>query len=225
MVGSIRQCIVISQLLKGRQKVPIQYNNRVGKTYYLREGKTKTGKPRYFFSSQQNGKGKAIDKVPEGYEIYEHPENAQVFIRIIRSRLITDIEEQFVKKSLNTLKRSRRYRVDCKDEYITVYESNADADILKGLLGDLLSTTPSRPGINSDDAMTALVNIADQHYTAMLRFRLDDKEQRTFTVERFCFRGSIDEWLYLAGPDNFISIVRKYVKILGTEEFFDTPYL
>ncbi len=202
----------------------LQYTNRVGKTYYLREGKTKTGKPRYFFSSQQHGKGKAIDKIPEGYEIYEHPENAQVFLRKKRPRLITDIEEQFVIKHLNTLKRSRRYRVDCKDKYITIYESNADTEILKGIFGDLLSNAPTRPGINADDAMAALINIANQHYTAMLRFCLDDKEKRTFTVERFCFRGAIDEWIYLAGPDDFRSIVKEYVKILGTDEFFDSHY-
>jgi hypothetical protein len=204
--------------------VAIQYSNRVGKTYYLREGKTKTGKPRYFFSSQQNGKGQAIDKMPEGYEIYEHPENAQVFLRKKRPRLITDIEEQFVKNHLNTLKRSKRYRVDCKDEYITIYESNADDEDLKGVYEYILSNTQLRPGVTTDDAMTALVNIADQHYTAVLRFCLDDKEKRRFIVERFCFRGSIDDWIYLAGPDDFRSIVKKYVKILGTEEFFNSPY-
>lgn len=202
----------------------IEYRNRTGKTYYLHEGKTKTGKPRYFFSSRENGKGKTVDKVPEGYEIYEHPENAQVFLRKKRSRLITDIEEQFVKKCLNTLKRPRRYLVDCKDEYITIYESNADTEILKGLLGDLLSIAPTRPGVNIDDAMTTLVNTADHHYTATLRFCLNDKEKRTFVAQRFCFRGSIDEWIYLAGPDDFEGIVKKYVKFLGTDEFFDTSY-
>jgi hypothetical protein len=45
-----------------------------------------------------------------------------------------------------------------------------------------------------------------------------------FTVERFCFRGAIDEWICLAGPDDFRSIVKKYVNILGTDEFFDSHY-
>lgn len=202
----------------------IDYCNRTGKKYYLREGKTKTGKPRYFFSSQENGKGKAVDKLPKDYEIYEHPENAQVFLRKKRARLITDIEEQFVKKCLKTLKRSRRYLVDCKDEYITIYESNADTETLKGFLGGLLSTAPTRPNINTDDAMTALVNTASQHYTAMLRFYLDDKERRTFVAQRFCFRGSIDDWIYLAGPEAFEGIVKKHVALLGTDEFFNTPY-
>ncbi len=202
----------------------IQYSNRVGKTYYLREGQTKTGKPRYFFSSQQQGKGEAIDKIPEGYEIYEHPENAQVFLRKKRPRLITDIEERFIKKELNALKRSKQYRIDCKDEYITIYESNVDIGNFKGIFGDLLGINSTHLRVKTDDPMTALVNIADQHYTAMLRFCLNDNEKRTFTVERFCFRGSIDDWIYLAGPDDFRSIVKKYVKTLGTEEFFDSPY-
>ena len=41
----------------------IKYTNRAGKTYYLLQGKTKGGKPRYFFSLQQSGKGKAIDNL------------------------------------------------------------------------------------------------------------------------------------------------------------------
>ena len=88
-----------------------------------------------------------------------------------------------------------------------------------------MSNIPTRPGVNTDDAMTAFVNIADHHYTAMPRFCLDNKEKRTFIAERFCFRGAIDEWIYLAGPDDFGSIVSKYMKILGTDEFFDSPYL
>lgn len=202
----------------------IKYTNRVGKTYYLLEGKTKSGKPRYFFSLRQSGKGIAIDNIPEGYETYEHPGNAQVFLRKKRPHLITDIEEQFVKKHLSSMKRSRRYRVDCKDEYITIYESNADTEHLKGIFGNLLKIAPIRPGVNANDAMTALVNIADWHYTAVLRFCLVDKEKRLFTVERFCFQGSIEDWIYLAGPDDFRKIVKKHVKILGRDELSDSPY-
>ncbi len=123
---------------------------------------------------------------------------------------------------MNTFKRIRRYHVDCKDEYITIFESNSDSENLKGIFGDLLSNIPIRPGVNPDDAMTALANITDQHYTAILRFCLYDKEKRTFTVERFCFRGSIDDWIPIAGPDDFRDIVKKHLKILGTDEFFDS---
>lgn len=202
----------------------VQYRNRVGKIYYLREGKTKTGKPRYFFSSQEKGKGKASKKMPEGYEIYEHPENAQVFLRKKQPRLITEIEEQFIKNNLSSLKCSKKYLIDCKDKNITIYESNIDHTNLKDIFGGLLNNIPTRPGVSANDAMTALVNIADQHYTAILRFRLDNEDKRKFIAERFCFRGSIDDWIYLSGPESFKDIVKKHLRNLGKDEFFDTPF-
>ena len=202
----------------------IEYTNRIGKTYYLREGKTKTGKPRYFFSGQKNGKGETVDYLPEGYEVYEHPENAQVFLRKKRPQLITDLEKELVKKQTETLKRSRRYRVDCLDEYITIYESNTDLGNFPNILKNVLEHTPARSGVDFDEAMTTLVNAADRHYTAMLRFRLVDKEQRIFTAERFCFRGAIDDWLYLDGPDNLDNLAKRWINILGTDKFFDSPY-
>lgn len=49
--------------------------------------------------------------------------------------------------------------------------------------------------------------IVGGHYTAMLRFHLADSEQRTFTVERFCSIGAIDDWIYLAGPENLKTLI------------------
>src|SRR2546421_1223220 len=46
---------------RGRQRVtrsaavPITHTNAKGKTYYLHQGTTKTGKPKYYFSMESNG--------------------------------------------------------------------------------------------------------------------------------------------------------------------------
>jgi hypothetical protein len=210
--------------MRGTRGMAVHYTNRIGKIYYLREGKTKTGKPRYFFSTRQRGKGSVVDQIPEGYEIYEHPENAQVFLRKTRPQLITDLEKQIVKKAVNALQRSRRYIIDCKDEYITIYESSIDVGELNTIFSDFLKHTPLRPGRTADDAMNALVSAADQNYTAMLRFGLFDKERRTFTAERFCFRGAIDDWINLGGPEHLKTLVDMYVELLGTDDFFDAPF-
>ncbi len=196
----------------------VQFTNRIGKQYYLQEGKTKTGKPRYFFSLQQQGKGEVVDQIPAGYEIYEHPENAQVFLRKIRSQLITDLEKQLVEKAVKALRRSKRYIIDRKDEYITIYESSADVENVKKIFGGFPKTTCFRPGITVDDAINMIVG---GHYTAMLRFHLENREQRTFTVERFCFRGAIDDWIYLYGPENLKTLIDMHVELLGTDDFFD----
>jgi len=156
----------------------VEYSNRVGKVYFLRKGKTKTGKPCYFFSSKQNGKGDAVRSIPEGYEIYEHPENAQVFLRKIQPRLITELEEQFVKNSLRSLSSSKRYLVDCKGGTLTIYESNVDKENLSDIFEGILSGLSVRLGNTADDTMSALNKITNQHYTAILRFNLEGKERR-----------------------------------------------
>ena len=200
-----------------------QYTNRTRKTYYLREGKTKTGKPRYFFSTQQEGKGIPVEKIPEGYEIYERPENAQVFLRKKQRQLITDIEKHLIKQSMRKLKSSRRYLVDYKTKFITIYESTSDSADVKSMLGGFINNMLP-PGVNADATLNALADISDQNYTAMLRFCLVDKKKRQFTAERFCFRGSIDDWIHLDGPDSLKDLCKKYMPILGTDEFFETPY-
>jgi hypothetical protein len=193
----------------------LQYTNRAGQIYYLSEGKTKSGKPQYYFTLKE--KDNPVDKIPKGYEIYEHPENAQVFMRKIRPRLITELEERFVKNQVKALQRTRRYRVDCKDKYITVYESNLEIEKTQGLFG-LLSS------MNAEDSMDSYRNILDQNYTAMLRFLLEDKEKRLFSAERFCFRGLSDRWIYLEESENFRDLVKRYVDMLGTDKFFESPY-
>lgn len=202
----------------------VQYTNRTGKTYYLREGKTKTGKPRYFFSPHQNGKGEAVEHIPEGFEIYEHPANAQIFLRKKRPKVITDIEKHLAEKHVKQLRRSRRYRTDCKDDCITVYESDTDIGGLKESWREFLKDAPLYSGMTTDEAMNTLVRNADQNYTAVLRFRLADKKKRTFVAERFCFRGAIDDWIFLGGPDDLKKLVEKYIELLGKDEFFDSPY-
>ena len=197
----------------------VQFTNRIGKQYYLREGKTKTGKSRYFFSKHEQGKGEVVDHVPDGYEIYEHPENAQVFLRKIRPQRITDLENHLVEKAVKALRRTKRYLIDRKNEYITIYESSADVENIKKIFSDSMSPHSLRPGITKDDAIEMIVG---GHYTAMLRFHLADSEQRTFTVERFCFRGTIDDWIYLAGPENLKTLIGMHVELLGTDAFFDT---
>ncbi len=57
----------------------ISHTNRKGEIYYLHEGKTSTGKPRYFFSKKTDGD--LLETIPEGYEIHEKPSGKYSFLR------------------------------------------------------------------------------------------------------------------------------------------------
>ena len=48
----------------------VKHVNRKGRTFYLHQTKTKTGKPKYFFSMK--GEGGLVESIPEGFEIYEN---------------------------------------------------------------------------------------------------------------------------------------------------------
>lgn len=72
--------------------------------------------------------------------------------------------------------------------------------------------------------MRTIVGAADQNYITMLRFRMVDKERRTFVAERFCSRGAIDGWIFLGGHDDLKKLVERYIRLLGTDNFFDSPY-
>lgn len=50
---------------------------------------------------------------------------------------------------------------------------------------------------------------------------LADKKSRAFMVDRFCFRGSVDDWIPIAGRDTLAAHVRKFVKHLGQESFYE----
>jgi len=77
----------------------------------------------------------------------------------------------------------------------------------------------------TDHAMDRMVVESNRNYRPILRFRLADKGKRTFTAERLCSFGSIDEWIYLGGPNVLKKLAQKYIQLIGTEEFYNLPFL
>jgi len=62
-------------------------------------------------------------------------------------------------------------------------------------------------------------------FRPMLRFILIDEENRKFVAERYCFRGSIDDWIEIGGPDSLEKLVKRFVKHLGQDSFYDLPLM
>jgi hypothetical protein len=59
-------------------------------------------------------------------------------------------------------------------------------------------------------------------YTAVMRFVLCDEEKRLFLAERFCFRGSVDDWIDIGGlPKSLPVQLKKFIKHLGKESIYE----
>ena len=190
--------------------MPLTYTNAKGKTYYLRQGTTKTEKPKYYFSMESNGE--LAESIPAGFEIYENP-NAQVFLRRIPPKIITDEERQVVEDGMRTYAEVQDYKIDVKDNAIVVYTADQDIETLAELFQDRYPTPEAR---------TLLMTLLRQgiHYSPMLQFLLEDDKRRTFTAQRYCFIGSIDDWLDI-GHGILPTLVKRYVKHLGQESYFE----
>src|SRR5215813_8527184 len=104
--------------------VPITHTNAKGKTYYLHQGTTKTGKPKYYFSMES--KGTLAKTIPAGFEVYETP-NAQVFLRRIPPKIITDEERQVVEEGMRKYAEVQDYKIDVKGNVIEIHMTHQNS--------------------------------------------------------------------------------------------------
>jgi hypothetical protein len=187
----------------------VEHINRKRQKYYLHQGTTKTGKPKYFFSMKSEGT--LVQTIPDGYEIYENP-NAQVFLQKIQPKIITDDEIATLEKEIKKLPDLQYCRIDVKKDIIYVHTPNEN---VTGLLKKS-SSFPFVKGTDIQDVMARTLS-----YSAVLRFILCDDTKRIFTTERFCFLGSIDDWIGIGSPNTLQKLAEKYVKHLGKESFYE----
>jgi hypothetical protein len=186
----------------------VEYLNRKGQTYYLHAGKTKKGNPRYYFSMKPPAE--LVNKIPEGYEIYENP-NAQVYLRKILPKAISAEEMAILEEELGAHAKPTRYIIDTKKNVITIFWTDQGA--------------PKMGQLHSLFSMARMEEFYETHahFSPMMRFTLVDPQERLFIAERYCFRGSIDDWIRLfgGGPDSLQNLAAKYVKHLGEESFYE----
>ena len=189
--------------------MPVTHTNRKGKTYYLHEGVTPRGNPKYYFSPKSEGR--LAGRMPEGYEIYENP-NAQVFLRKVRPKLITDDESRLVKDEMGRHPHLHYCRCDVKGKLITVFEPNQDVAGMLDLLSRFGTVTPAKTARTMEEILS---------FSPTLRFALVDQHSRTFQTERYCFRGRINDWIEIGSPGTLDTLAPRYVRHVGRESFFD----
>lgn len=187
----------------------VTYTNRKSKTYYLHEGKTKAGNPKYFFALRDEGN--LVEAIPPGYEIYENP-NSQVYLRKKKPQIISDEEVAIVNAGMRQYCRLKHFIVDVKKNAIVIYTPDQDVDALSSMFS-------SFPGGRQTRVDAALGRVLS--YSPMLQFILTDEVNRVFETQRYCFLGSIDDWIMIGNRGKLPGLVKTYVRHLGEESFYD----
>jgi hypothetical protein len=186
----------------------IQHTARTGKNYYLHVGEGKSGKPSYYFSMDAGEP--LVETLPEGFEVYENVQG-QVFLRRCVPQLITPEECALVRQSLNRHAEEWLNKIEVKKNILTIYEaSNVHASL----------ESVAMPWISKDKLKEYAIR--STYYMAVMRFVLVDRRRRLFNAERFCFRGSVDDWIDISySPQPLPIVVKKYIKHLGRDSLYE----
>ncbi|MCH7726769.1 MAG: hypothetical protein IH991_09855 [Planctomycetes bacterium] len=190
-----------------------QHFNRRGDTYLLQSSETSAGKRRFYFGRKLTGT--PVEAVPVGYEVFESPERAQVYLRRERP---TAIEREIVAEGIRRLAPVDHFIVDVEPDSLVVYLPTKGTDEVNKLVHVLAGPDALRTR-RFQEACDELVRQSD--YEKMMRFGLVDEEGRLFQVDRWCFRGSLDCWVLVGGPASLSDLVEEFVGHLGAESFFE----
>jgi len=185
----------------------LTHTNRKGDTYYLHQ--SLKAKRRFFFSKNEDGK--LVEKIPEGYEIYENP-NGLVYLRKARPKMFSDEEIAIVENGMRDYADLEFYKVDVKGNTITIFLPLQDVDAIK----ETISLCSFKPPKEIMRILHKIITFAPE-----MQLVLTDKEKRLFSLKRYCYGGPTGYWMTLSSSSNLTSLVKKFFKHLKKESFFD----
>lgn len=179
----------------------VTHINRKGVKYFLHEGRTKTGKIRYFMAKAIRDGSR--DSVPTGYEICEDV-NGLVSVSKCRAELIPPADLKIIEDSLRNYPHLATHKVRARYDRITIY---APLGTELGMLGD------------TGEFGTPWDELQEPIYEAVMRFILRAKEKMYF-VERKHYHGE-GGWLPLDIGDDLPLLSKRYLKHISKESFYN----
>jgi len=189
----------------------LTYTNRHGEPYFLHQGRTKTGKARYFVA-RTIGEG-AIGTLPAGFELAESINGVVSVCRADPTRPQApraDIET--VRAEIAHHQHLRRYVVDERGGEILIHEPEGGVDE-EGLraMAAALFVSPER--------MRAASIRRRPRYTPVMRFSPEPLGAGIYAVYRMTYRGHGGWHLLSAGP--VAAVAKRYVGHIGRESFYE----
>jgi hypothetical protein len=179
------------------------FTNRAGVTYYLHEGKTSTGKPRYFVA--RNIRDGALARLPAGYEFAENINGAVSVRRVVATSPVLDADLAFVRTELDRHHHLSRYRAEVERGSIVVFEplDGLDAALLRELTMGMAPGDSRRP---------------KTRYQPVLKF-VSEPDPGVYSVHRMTYVGA-GGWSWALATGQLRRVTPRFIKVLGTDEFF-----
>lgn len=190
----------------------VEYVNRRGETYRLMVGKTRTGKPNYYTTKKDRGtRGTPAESIPEGFELYETPADARVYVRRKRETRLMSWEREQAIEATKRISGTSHFFVEIDGDSLVIYWPQQNAAQLERF-ASIFETTLQRA------KQSFIIN---GHYSPEMRFVLCNEEQRLFRADRMCYRGGSEHWMRISGAEPLEALLEEFVPHLGQESFFE----
>jgi len=185
--------------------MPVEYINRQNEKYYLKTAPTKAGKYSIapYKTSKKINPVELVDEIPPGYEFYEDPKEARVYFRKIPAYNISDEEVGIIDSVMKKHETVSDYLINKGVNDITVYVSN---------LGDMKYC--------GDDIVPGFRErlYLFRRYDDNLKFI---KTGKKYSVQRYCYLGSVDDWITLECSNDLRYLAEKYCYHIDKESLYD----
>jgi len=159
--------------------------------------------------------GEPVNEIPEGFKISESVNGIVSLVKDRPSQLLPE-ETAAVETTVGRHPKAHNYRVSTRHDRIEVYERvGPDPDELIAELRQVGLLVPGQM-----DRLRAQQERRAQ-FTPVLRFILADAEQRTFYAERWCYLGSVDDWIQVGSRGSLERLAHQLIPRLGSERFFE----
>jgi hypothetical protein len=184
------------------------YENRMGVTYYLHEGRTKTDKPRYFFARTM-GPG-IIGEMPKGFEVAESI-NGVVSVRkkTVDRLVVPEGDVKVVEDVVARHSHLQGYLVRPLDNAVVIFEPHPRPSELREFA--------ERSGASYRASTFIEQRMKRARYAPIMKF---EREGDGYVVLRMTYRGK-GGWSWPLGAGTLQQLAKKYVPSIGTENFFD----
>ena len=185
------------------------YTNRKDKTYFLCQGVTKNGNPRYFFSREPQGT--PLDALPDGYVIQESI-NGVVSLAKQQPGQLSEQEITAVTSALAAHPKTKSFRAEVRHKVITLYEREWEEC---EQLDDEMDYSPL--------FLRKLQRASEEkrlQFSPIMRFTLVDVAHRYFVAERMRFSG-MTRWITVSAYEPIDKLAPRLIAVLGTDQFYE----
>ena len=189
----------------------IEFKNIKKETYYIKSRKTKKGNTTYYMTRKKDEE--CLNKLPKDYEVFERFDTGMMFIRKLKKSNIRIEEIKCIENELRSNTSIIDYKLDINGDEIKIYVAEKDDN-------NSIFEIFDRQFFSKEKL--ELVRGYLKKYEEKMRINLKTrKTSREFEVMRYCYRGSIDDWITIDGGENIESLASENLYHLGKESYYE----